>query len=136
MEDSVAAQSQRGRGLIVEPESSSDAEELNTRINDSLEQSRQDLIAVCGKVSEKETASWQLASEIVTNFKSVPWFIWRLTNFVFATGVKRDLPEGFVLGLRRLLFATASDELFGSGEKVNSLKESLKILSPEILRKG
>ena len=133
MEDSVAAQSQRGRGLIVEPESSSDAEELNTRINDSLEQSRQDLIAVCGKVSEKETASWQLASEIVTNFKSVPWFIWRLTNFVFATGVKRDLPEGFVLGLRRLLFATASDELFGSGEKVNSLKESLKILSPEMV---
>ncbi len=133
MEDSTAADNQRGRGLIVEPESTAEAVEINTRINDSLEQSRQDLIAISGAVTEKETASWQLAAEIVSSFKPVPWFIWRLTNFVFSTGVKRDLPEGFVLGLRRLLFATASDELFGSGAKVNSLHQSLKILSPEMV---
>jgi hypothetical protein len=133
MEDSTASSMQRGRGLIVEPELSADAEELKSQFEDSLIQSQQDLVSVCGKISQDETASWQLASELITNFQPVPWFIWRLTNFVFSPGVKRDLPEGFVLGLRRLLFATASDELFGSGEKVNSLKESLKILSPEMV---
>ncbi len=133
MEDSTVSTLQRGRGLIVEPESSADAEELKSQLEDSYQQTRQDLISVCGKVSEQETTSLNLAAEIVTSFKPVPWFIWRLTNFVFSPGAKRDLPEGFVLGLRRLLFATASDELFGSGEKVNSLKQSLQILSPEMV---
>lgn len=133
MEDSSTLQGTRGRGLIVEPEPSPDSEALNAQLESSLEKARDDLLNLCRNSSERESAAWQLASEIVASFKPVPWFIWRLTNYVFSSASKRELPEGFVLGLRRLLFATASDELFGCGEKINSLKQSLLVLTPELI---
>ena len=82
--------------------------------------------------SAEDRNSWTIARETVERFRPVPWFIWRLSNFVLGRpGRTQAIPEGLVLGLRRLLFAAASDPVLGAGRKVNSVREALSLLSPD-----
>lgn len=132
MDDNVSEAGNRGHQLIVEPESGKESENFSSSFSISVEKTRDDLIDAAQGFGQP--AAFQAASAIVTEFKPVPWFVWRLTNFVFSPAAgKKNLPEGFVLGLRRLLFATASDTVFGRGDKVNSLREALAILDPEVV---
>jgi hypothetical protein len=115
--------------LIVEPEAGREAEALKERIDNSIDSARNDLLSSCSSYANEDNLI--VASDIIRQFKPVPWFIWRLTNYVFSQNSgRKDLPEGFVLGLRRLLFAAASDPALGSGEKVNSLRIALETLAP------
>lgn len=123
-----------GHRLIVEPDKGQDSDEFGGKFESSIERTRDDLINVCSSQSFGEACALNLASEKIKEFKPVPWFVWRLTNHVFSPGIaRRGLAEGFVLGLRRLLFASASDALIGKGEKVNSVKEALSVLHPEVV---
>jgi hypothetical protein len=78
--------------------------------------------------------TWQRARQIVEDFRPVPWFIWRISNFVFGTpGEIRVIPEGLVFGLRRLLFAAASDSLLGGSEKVTDVATAMRVLPSDVI---
>ncbi len=132
MDDNVSETANRGHQLIVEPEAGNESENFSSSFSIAVDQTCDDLIGAAQGFGQP--AAFQAATDIVKEFRPVPWFVWRLTNFLFSpASAKKKLPEGFVLGLRRLLFATASDSVFGKGEKVNSLREALAILEPEVV---
>ncbi|MCB0330216.1 MAG: hypothetical protein KDD70_11140 [Bdellovibrionales bacterium] len=80
------------------------------------------------------TKLWLAAGEVVRDFKPVPWFIWRLSNFVLGrAGHIGEVSEGLVFGLRRLMFAVASDSVLGSGEKVNSVRKALSLVPSDVI---
>lgn len=81
-------------------------------------------------VDEGSRQSWLNARKKIEQFRPVPWFIWRLSLSAFSSNQK-SLSEGMVLGLRRLLFAAASDPLLGVGAKVNTTKKALSVLQPQ-----
>lgn len=77
---------------------------------------------------------WHMAREKIAGLQPIPWFIWRLSNFVFSRQDRsQPIPEGLVFGLRRLLFAAASDSLLGAGEKINSTRKALSVLEPDTI---
>ncbi len=85
-------------------------------------------------VDERQLKGLQKARQVVEQFQPVPWFIWRLSNFVFGgNGRPNKISEGLVLGLRRLLFAAASDKVLGSGEKVNNMRLALRTLRSDVV---
>lgn len=124
-------------GLVVEPESetNSDKAKFENELSKTLsETENRVLLRKEVKEDPNQTNSWLKARKVVQDFQPVPWFIWRLSNYVLGTqGQIRTINEGFVLGLRRLLFATASDDLLGSGEKVNDVKTALRSVTPDVI---
>jgi hypothetical protein len=78
--------------------------------------------------------SWRSSRHIVQGFKPVPWFIWRISNYVMGQPEQvRPLSEGLVLGLRRLIFAAASDPFIGAGQKVNNIHKALNVLPSDVI---
>lgn len=83
------------------------------------------------EASRGELPGWNRAREIIDLHRPVPWFIWRLCNYVFNS--EQEAPpinEGMVFGLRRLLVGAASDEVLGCGRKTTSVRDALKVLHP------
>jgi hypothetical protein len=122
-------------GLVVEPEADSDKDSFEKELERTLSQTENEVLNYKDiKNNANEAKSWQTARKIIQDFRPVPWFIWRLSNFVLGTpGQINKVSEGFVLGLRRLIFAAASDSMLGSGEKVNDMRKALKIVNPDII---
>lgn len=122
--------------LIVEPEQDADSRQFDEQVEKTLKETEQAVIDIQTlSLMPDRARSWQLARKLIEDFKPVPWFIWRLTNFVMGKpGHSVDsVPEGLVLGLRRLLFAAASDAALGTGGKVNSVRRALEILPAEVV---
>lgn len=122
--------------LVVEPETEdSDKDSFTQKLEQTLEDTEKAVLGAVGSaMSQSETESWQRARDIVQQFRPVPWFIWRLSNYALGkAGVVKQISEGFVFGLRRLLFAAASDPALGIGEKVNSVKRALEILPGDVV---
>ena len=83
---------------------------------------------------DRSSKSWAKARKIVEDFKPVPWFIWRLSNYVLGSaGQTKTVTDGALIGLRRLVFAAASDSFLGAGKKVNSIHRAIDILSPDVI---
>ena len=119
-------------GLVVESDVKEDKNNFTQEIEDTLKITEQAVIDQLKNPAE--SASWATARSVVAKFQPVPWFIWRISNFVLGTpGQVHQVNEGFVLGLRRLIFATASDPYLGSGEKVNDVKKALKIVAHDVI---
>lgn len=136
MNDSISENlKEQKAGLVVEPSQSGNGEQFHEEMSERLEQTAREVYSLIGLTPEQEAArSWERAQEIVREFKPVPWFIWRLSNYVLGkSGAINSVQEGLVFGLRRLLFAAATDERLGAGRKVNQPKEALKILEPDVI---
>ena len=120
-----------GSDLLVEPsEAASEQDIFRAEVDQVLALTQQDVLSK-GAFSNNSEAnqSWINSRKIVADFQPVPWFIWRLSNYVFGTNSIPDpIPQGMVLGLRRLLFAAASDSILGEGKKVNDIRKALMIL--------
>ena len=125
-----------GAALVVEADadpsaSDSFAEQLQQTLRET-EGAVLDLAHV--RKDPSQSQHWQHARAIVERFKPTPWFIWRLSNFVLGrAGVINEAPEGLVFGLRRLLFAAASDGVLGAGQKINNARRALNELDPDVL---
>lgn len=119
-------------GLVVEPEAGDEKDQFRAEVQSVLERTEAEVL---GSVANKEDARmWQEARGLVERFQPVPWFIWRLSNYVFGTpGQINKISEGLVLGLRRLLFAAASDKVLGAGEKVNDMRRALRELPSDVV---
>ncbi|MCO6432264.1 MAG: hypothetical protein J5J00_15530 [Deltaproteobacteria bacterium] len=122
-------------GLVVEPEAAPEKDSFEVELERTLRETEAQVLSLTdGATDPEEAEAWREAGRIVARFKPVPWFIWRLSNFVFASSAKEvKLPEGFVLGLRRLIFAAASDPVLGSGEKINDLRKALNVVPPNLV---
>lgn len=122
-------------GLVVEPEANDEKTRFVGQLDRTLKEAELELKNLSGKTSQgKESAAWEEARRLITKFQPVPWFIWRLSNFVLGKpGTVNRVSEGFVLGLRRLLFAAASDRILGAGEKVNNVRQALEILPSDVV---
>ncbi|MGI6525421.1 MAG: hypothetical protein ACOX2O_09085 [Bdellovibrionota bacterium] len=83
--------------------------------------------------SAERVQTWSVAKNIVKNFAPVPWFIWRLSNFVFGGSGQKKINAGFVLGLNNLLFAAAQDPILGCGKKVSNTQTALQSLSADVV---
>lgn len=117
--------------LVVEPaDGGAEQVKFQAEFSQNLKETEEALLQVVGdSLSEVEARSWQRARTIVEQFRPVPWFIWRLSHFVLGTpGQTKEVSEGMVFGLRRLLFAAASDPVLGVGEKVNSVRKALQVI--------
>lgn len=120
-------------GLIGETDSSvGQGDSFSLELERTLQQTEKEVLTFASNVEEAETLS--RARALVEKFQPVPWFIWRLSNFVFGkSGKINKISEGLVLGLRRLLFAAASDSVLGVGRKVNNVREALSVLPPDVI---
>lgn len=120
-------------GLTFDPAKDQDNESYAKEIRDAIQTTELELVG-SNFLPTEGNISWDRAKTIVESFQPVPWFIWRLSNFVFgAHGRPNKVSEGLVLGLRRLLFAAASDGILGKGEKVNNTREALKVLRSDVI---
>jgi len=122
-------------GLLVEPEPDKEKDSFEIELEKTLERTEAEVLGRKDIASAPDqTRSWTASRRIIQDFQPVPWFIWRLSNFVLGTpGQVNKVSEGFVLGLRRLLFAAASDPILGSGEKINDVRKALKVVSPDVI---
>ena len=122
-----------GGELVVEPsEPVSDGYALE--LERSLSETEAEARRIAKDAESGQLQSWTAARQVVEKFQPAPWFIWRLSNFVFArSGETNAIPEGMALGLRRLLFAAASDPFFSDQGKVNHLRKALSILKPDVV---
>lgn len=104
-------------------------------IHKTLQDTESALLGLAGgDGSLNQAATWNKARQMVEEFRPVPWFIWRISNFVFGLpGEIRPVPQGLVFGLRRLLFAAASDPLLGGGQRVSEIGAALKVLPPDVI---
>ena len=123
---------ERAGSLLSEPESSVETEKYAREVQQALERVRDEALSFNQRNKDEDMQSLFGVTELVQKFHPVPWFVWRLSNYVFSGGTKASVPEGLVLGLRRLLFAAASDRVLGSGEKVNSMRQALEVLPPDV----
>jgi len=112
-----------------------EATQFHDVIQKTLEETEHALAGLAGaNGSLGQAATWQRARQIVEEFRPVPWFIWRISNFVFGTsGQIRPIPQGLVFGMRRLLFAAASDPLLGGAARVSDVAAALRVLKPDVI---
>lgn len=117
-------------GLIAERDVGPEEGSFSTEFQQALA----DTEAAALKLKRGDSETWSKARQIVEQFRPVPWFIWRLAQFVLGrpehTG---KISESMTLGLRRLLFAAASDPFIGTGEKVNTVRKALTILPSDVV---
>ena len=133
---SIAESRQSGGGLLASSAESGDKGQYTEALKKTLQEVEQDLkdLGTITAIDVDQTASWKTARGVVEGFRPVPWFIWRLSNFVFGRpGTVPVISEGMVFGMRRLLFAAASDDVLGGGEKVSSVRKALEILSADVV---
>lgn len=84
--------------------------------------------------SLSEDEAWAQATRIVAKFNPVPWVIWRLCRQVFNPhSGSRALNEGFVLGLRKLILTAAEDPIVGAGKKVETVKDAISRMQPDVI---
>ena len=121
-------------GLVVDPKGSEGAA-FSAEIEEQLIETERQVRNVAElNANAEESRSWEKARQVVAGFKPVPFFIWRIANFVLGKpGHINEISEGMLFGLRRLLFAVASDELLGKGEKVNNVREALRIVPSDVV---
>lgn len=101
---------------------------VNTQATEAIQQA----IAVAEASGRSE--SWTKARQVTEDLKPVPWFIWRLCNQILGReGHQSVLLDSSVMGLRRLLFAAASSSVFGRDTKVNSVRDALLTLKPDVV---
>ena len=119
--------------LTFEPSQNGEKDQYTVEVKKVLSET-QDELKQANLVDPSKMKGWNKAGDVVENFQPVPWFIWRLSNFVFGrNGRPNKVSEGLVLGLRRLLFAAASDKVLGSGQKVNNMREALKFVRSDVV---
>ena len=119
-------------GLLGEAAGLTEDDSFSRELEKALTQTVAEVTATAG--AQDRAQSLHNALELVSRFQPAPWFIWRLSNFVFATGGRTNQAnEGLVLGLRRLLFAAASDSVIGAGKKVNNVREALGTLGSDVV---
>ncbi len=94
-------------------------------INTALEQARNIQIP---------KSQWEEAKKVVEEFQPVPWFIWRLANFVFGKpGRPNKAGEGMVLGLKKVLLAAASDKVLGKGQPITRTRDAIKAVRSDVV---
>ncbi|NDC37698.1 MAG: hypothetical protein EBZ48_06555 [Proteobacteria bacterium] len=104
-------------------------------LDQALTAAERELLSIAGASgSLAQAATWNKARQVVEGFRPVPWFIWRISNFVFGTpGETRAVPPGLLTGMRRLFFAAASDPLLGGGTRVSDISGALRVLKPDVV---
>jgi len=110
-----------------------DVRKLNKAIGLSLDET---VIQAAALALSKPDAvkAWQKARVLVEEFRPIPWFIWRISNYVFGkSGQLNVVPEGMVMGLKKLMFAAASDSIMGSGQPVTNMKLALSTLRSDVI---
>lgn len=131
-----AAKKSPSAELVVEPETPpAETDSFAQELERTLRETEQAVIGLEGSESDAvQGKSWQKARALVAEFRPVPLFIWRLSNFVLGKpGVINKASEGLVFGLRRLLFAAASDPVLGVGRKVNDVRSALDVLPADVV---
>lgn len=119
-------------GLVVTPAASGSEEaRFAAEVSKSLDETESQAAASASS-SPDQLATWHTARTVVEQFRPVPWFIWRLANFVLGRpGAINQLSEGMVFGLRRLMFAAASDAVLGAGTPINNMRRALSCVRPD-----
>ena len=70
-------------GLLAEPEKSKEGDDFDNQLEQTLRETEEAVLELTSQAhSPDQAASWQRSRELVEKFRPVPWFIWRLSNFV------------------------------------------------------
>ena len=93
--------------------------------------------AIAGRASlasPELSQSWQVSLQVVSDFDPVPRFVRRLSKIVFSgrQNALNKVPEGAVLGLSKLLCASASDSVIGTGDAVVDARQAISILRGDV----
>ncbi len=126
-------------GLVEESDVPSETptggDSFDRQLEETLRETEEAVLGLQEMSADPDQAkSWAIAGDIVKRFRPVPWFIWRLSNFVLGRpGAIGEVSEGLVFGLRRLMFALASDQTLGEGEKVKSVRKAIQIVPSDVI---
>ena len=132
---SVNDQSKRSSAdLLVESDAPTSKDDFSQEIKSSIAETEQIIDNLGVDQDPIKQKSWLRSRELIESFQPVPWFIWRLSNFVFSNPESNQrITEGLVFGLRRLIFAAASDPVLGAGEKINRVRKALQVLPGDVV---
>lgn len=123
-------------GLVVEAEAKrGDSEDsFSEKLEATLRQTAQEVCHYTGLDAAEANVSWEFARSVVQEFQPVPFFIWRMSNFVLGNSEEAHrLNEGLLFGMRRLVFAVASDPVMGDGQKVKNVRKALELVSSDVI---
>ena len=131
-EEKTTFESLDGSDLVDAPDNDVEKDSFTLQLEKTLTNVHEEVALVDSESLERE--AWLEAKSIIEKFKPVPWFIWRLSHFVLGrSGEIKQLDQGLVFGLRRLLFAAASDKVLGSGRKIDNTREALSLVSSDVV---
>lgn len=122
-------------GLVDHGQVGKESDDFVQRVLEELRETEEAVIDYASDADlAPEVSNWANANEVISNFRPVPQFIWNISNFVFSKNEPVEkLPDGLVFGLRRLLFAVASDPVLGAGEKINQVHKALRASTPDVI---
>ncbi|RIL09080.1 MAG: hypothetical protein DCC75_07420 [Proteobacteria bacterium] len=110
------------------------ADSFDRELQRSLAETEKQVLQFDSGNQELQERGWSIARKEIEKFKPVPWFIWRLNNYVFTSSSGHtNLPEGLVLGMRKLLCRAAGDRFIGVGREVHTTRKALEILTPDLV---
>jgi hypothetical protein len=89
------------------------------------------------QTSEAGEDSWAVASQLVREFRPVPWLVWRIVHAVIGKPNKIEKPDSITFDIfQPLLLKAAKDEVLTRGKsketKVTRLDQAVKILGHDI----
>ena len=133
--DDLLKQKQIASAPAAGKSAANDKDSFARTLEETLRETEEEVLRVAEVASDSsEAVSWRLSRHMVTAFQPVPWFIWRLCNYVLGKpGNIGDVSEGLVFGLKKLIIAAAGDELLGNGSKPLSVRKALDVLEPDVV---
>ncbi|MEZ4752877.1 MAG: hypothetical protein R3A13_00995 [Bdellovibrionota bacterium] len=121
-----------GSDLVDSPENEIEKDSFTLELEKTLTGVEKEVAILETETLDQQ--AWQQAREIIYNFKPVPGFIWRLCHYVLGrSGNINKLDMGLVYGLRRLLFAAASDKILGAGRKIDDVREAINTVPSDVI---
>lgn len=113
--------------------SSDDNQKLARELGRTLDEAERQIAEVVHQ-EPSEIRTWRKARELVERLRPVPWFIWRIPNFVFGKDGKiNQLPEGMLIGLKRVVCRAASDPYMGVGREISTVRDALKVITADVI---
>jgi len=102
-------------------------------IRQTLEITQENLRSA-GVVPKERNTSFDAAKQIIQELEPIPWFVWRLSNYVLGkSGRPIKAGQGLVLGLNKLLLAAAADRVLGTADPIKTAREAHKVLRSDVI---
>jgi hypothetical protein len=109
-----------------------DETQFEQHVATSLEETEREVTEQVAAIDQRK--SWANARLLVTDFRPVPYFIWRVANYALGTSGKiNTISDGMLFGLKKIVMAASQDKLLGGGKKVHSVRGAIDVCQSDVI---